>query len=61
MLDAFYKGKGGGLVDGGKEEGATWGDLGVDLLLWVGVQAGMYGALWWVGGWVVGKVLVGGR
>lgn len=57
MLETFYNGKGGPLVEGAEEEGATWGDLCVDLLLWAGVQVMMYVGLWRVGGWVLGKIL----
>lgn len=58
FLDDYYKGKGGVMVEGGREEGPRWRDLGLDLLLWVGVQVAMYGGLYLLGEKVVGRMMV---
>eukprot|EP00624_Nannochloropsis_granulata_P005523 evm.model.NODE_39470_length_18909_cov_33.933311.4 len=58
FLDDYYKGKGGVMVEGGKEEGSRWRDLALDVLLWVGVQVVMYGGLYVMGEKMLGRMTV---
>ncbi|KAM3571048.1 hypothetical protein VYU27_006903 [Nannochloropsis oceanica] len=58
FLDDYYKGKGGVMVEGGKEEGPRWRDLTLDVLLWMGVQVVMYTVLYALGARVLGRMTV---
>lgn len=53
MLDAFYQQPEakGPLVENAREESSSWRDILIDLVLWLGVQAGLYYGLYRLGSW----------